>query len=81
MHTASRCVGHSYADGRGLEVSLSDLLENQLVQRQIGDRSSEPYVFPLDLLEASSLLDLQAAVGRPWWPVGIAGVVWGHGLG
>ena len=50
------------AAARGLEVSLGGFLQNQLIQRQISDSSSQPQILPLELLEAPCLLDLQAAV-------------------
>ena len=43
---------------RLLEVSLSGFLQNQLIQRQISDSSSQPQILPLELLEAPCLLDL-----------------------
>jgi len=57
-----RRAQHSAGDARGLEVSLGGFLQDQLVQRQIGDRASQLQVLALELLEASGLLDLQAAV-------------------
>jgi hypothetical protein len=44
---------------RGLGVSPRGLLQNELVQRQIGDRLAQPAVLEFELLQA--LLDLQPA--------------------
>ena len=40
------------ADGRGLEVSLCRLLQDQLIQGKIGDRLPEPLILLLQLLQA-----------------------------
>ena len=57
-----RHAQHSAGDARGLEVSLGGFLQDQFIQRQIGDGSPEMCVLPLELLEASGLPNLQAAV-------------------
>src|SRR6202040_2343687 len=46
-------------DARGLEVSPGGLLQNELVQRQIGNRLAEPAVLELKVLQALHLLALQ----------------------
>src|SRR5262245_65951901 len=48
-------------DARGLDVSPRGLLQNELVQRQIGDRRAQPAVLEFDVLQALHLLDLQPA--------------------
>jgi hypothetical protein len=44
---------------RGLEVSPSSLLQNELIQRQIGNRLAQPAVLELKVLQARHLLGLQ----------------------
>jgi hypothetical protein len=44
---------------RGLEVSPSSLLQNELIQRQIGNRLAQPAVLELKVLQAFHLLGLQ----------------------
>jgi hypothetical protein len=44
---------------RGLEVSPSSLLQNELIQRQIRDRLAQPAVLKLKVLHALQLLGLQ----------------------
>src|SRR5215813_15355148 len=46
-------------DARGLEVSPSSLLQNELFQRQIGNRPAQPAIRELKVLQALHLLDLQ----------------------
>src|SRR5262249_33288947 len=46
---------------RGLEVSPGGLLQNELVQRQIGNRLAQPAVLELKVLQALHLLALQPA--------------------
>src|SRR5215468_4796495 len=48
-------------DARGLEVSPGGLLQNELVQRQIGNRLAQPAVLELKVLQALHLLGLQPA--------------------
>src|SRR6266536_3466578 len=48
-----------HGDARGLEVSPSSLLQNELIQRQIGNRLAQPAVLELKVLQAFHLLDLQ----------------------
>ena len=47
---------------RGLPVSLSGFLENQLLQRQIGNSATETGVLTLKLLQTPGLVNLQAAI-------------------
>src|SRR5262249_23658051 len=53
---------HSTGDARGLEVSLSSLFQDQLVERQFGDRTFEPPVLPLQLLQPARLVQLRTSV-------------------
>ena len=39
-------------DARGLKVSPSSLLQNELIQRQIGNRLAQPAVLELKVLQA-----------------------------
>ena len=55
-------AGHIVGDARGLPVSLSRLLQDQLVQGQIGDRSLEAGILLLELLQPPGLIDLEPAV-------------------
>src|SRR5215467_7639010 len=48
-------------DARGLEVSPSSLLQNELIQRQIGNRLAQSAVLELKVLQALHLLGLQPA--------------------
>src|SRR5262249_46019451 len=48
-----------HGDARGLEVSPSSLLQNKLIQRQIGNRLAQPAVLELKVLQALHLLGLQ----------------------
>ena len=50
---------------RGLEVSLGSLLEDLLVQRQVGYRLAQPGVLGLQLLQAPHLVALQPAKLSP----------------
>src|SRR5262245_20615062 len=50
-----------HGDARGLEVSPGGLLQNELVQRQIGNRLAQPAVLELKVLQALHLLGLQPA--------------------
>jgi hypothetical protein len=45
----------------GLRSSPRGLLQNELVQRQIGDRLAQPAVLEFEVLQALHLLDLQPA--------------------
>ncbi len=47
---------------QGLPVSLSGFLENQLLQRQIGNSATETGVLTLKLLQTPGLVNLQAAM-------------------
>ena len=47
---------------QGLPVSLSGFLENQLLQRQIGNSATETGVLTLKLLQTPGLVNLQAAI-------------------
>src|SRR5262249_57922234 len=53
---------HSAGAARGLEVSLSSLFQDQLVERQFGDRTFEPPVLPLQLLQPAGLVELQTPI-------------------
>ena len=44
---------------QALEVSPSSLLQNELIQRQIGNRPAQPAVLELKVLQALDLLGLQ----------------------
>jgi hypothetical protein len=46
-------------DARGLEVSLSSLLQNELVERQIRDGTPEPDILSLELLQPFHLIALE----------------------
>src|SRR4029453_2593812 len=48
-----------HGDARGLEVSPRSLLQNELIQRQIGNRLAQPAVLELKVLQALHLLGLQ----------------------
>src|SRR5215467_8674345 len=48
-------------DARGLEVSPNSLLQNELIQRQIGNRLAQSAVLELKVLQALHLLGLQPA--------------------
>src|SRR5215208_369272 len=48
-------------DARGLEVSLGCLLQDQLVQRQVGNRSAQPRVLSLEILQSLDLIALEPA--------------------
>src|SRR6516165_4098887 len=50
-----------HGDARGLEVSPSSLLQNELVQRQIGNRLAQPAVLEPKVLQALHLLGFQPA--------------------
>ena len=47
---------------KGLEVSLSDLLKDQLVERQIRYRTSQPRILLPQILQAPGLINLQTAI-------------------
>src|SRR5262249_49846195 len=47
-----------HGDARGLEVSPGGLLQNELVQHQIGNRLAQPAVLQLKVLQALHLLGL-----------------------
>jgi hypothetical protein len=42
-----------HGDARGLEVSPSSLLQNELIQRQIGNRLAQPAVLELKVLQVT----------------------------
>src|SRR5512132_2324907 len=48
-----------HGDARGLEVSPGSLLQNELIQRQIGNRLAQPAVLELKVLQALHLFGLQ----------------------
>src|SRR5262249_32095367 len=48
-----------HGDARGSEVSPGSLLQNELIQRQIGNRLAQPAVLELKVLQALHLLGLQ----------------------
>src|SRR5215203_4633924 len=48
-------------DARGLEVSPGCLLQDQLVQRQVGNRSAQPRVLSLEILQPLDLIALEPA--------------------
>src|SRR5829696_636986 len=48
-------------DARGLEVSPGCLLQDQLVQRQVGNRSAQPRVLSLEILQSLDLIALEPA--------------------
>src|SRR3954471_2256521 len=50
-----------HGDARGLEVSPSSLLQNELIQRQIRNRLTQSAVLELKVLQALHLLRLQPA--------------------
>src|SRR3954452_5841248 len=56
--TAPRCRP---GDARGLEVSPGCLLQDQLVQRQVGNRSAQPRVLSLEILQSLDLIALEPA--------------------
>src|SRR5271169_113564 len=50
---------------RGLEVSPGSLLQNELVQRQVGHRPAEAAILLLEFLQPPDLIGLQPAVLLP----------------
>src|SRR3954452_3122136 len=56
--TAPRCRP---GDARGLEVSPGCLLQDQLVQREVRNRSAQPRVLSLEILQSLDLIALQPA--------------------
>src|SRR5262249_20128266 len=50
-----------HGDARGLEVSPGGLLQNELIQRQIGNRLAQPAVLQLKVLQALHLFGLHPA--------------------
>src|SRR3546814_14955689 len=52
----------SAAGAQGSEVSPSRLLQDQLVERQVGDRPPEPKILLLQILHAPRLVGLQTAI-------------------
>src|SRR3546814_14162033 len=58
-HAHDRC---SAAGAQGSEVSPSRLLQDQLVERQVGDRPPEPKILLLQILHAPRLVGLQTAI-------------------
>jgi hypothetical protein len=56
---------YRHGDARGLEVSPGCLLQNELVQRQVGDRLAKTGILRLELLQALDLLSFQPAVLLP----------------
>src|SRR5215207_9381007 len=58
---AERRAGCRPGDARGLEVSPGCLLQNQLVQRQVGNRSAQPRVLSLEILQSLDLVALEPA--------------------
>ena len=47
---------------RGLEVSLSDLLKDQLIERQVRYSTTQPRVLLLQVLQSLGLIDPQTAI-------------------
>src|SRR3546814_12746254 len=58
-HAHDRC---SAAGAQGSEVSTSRLLQDQLVERQVGDRPPEPKILLLQILHAPRMVGLQTAI-------------------
>jgi hypothetical protein len=50
------------ACGKGLVFSLKSFLQDQLVERQLGDSPLQAVVLALEIFEALGLVELQAAV-------------------
>src|SRR6516225_2263519 len=57
--SCARICSSRHSDAGGLEVSPSSLLQNELVQRQIGNRLAQPAVLEPKVLQALHLLGLQ----------------------
>ena len=53
---------HIAGDAQGLPVSLSGLLQYQLVQGQIRNSTLKPSVLPLEILQAARLINLEPTV-------------------
>ena len=47
---------------KGLEVSLSDLLQDHLIERQVRYRTPQPRILLLQILQAPGLVNLQPAI-------------------
>src|SRR5262249_24619723 len=62
--SCARTCSMQERDARGLEVSPSSLLENELIQRQIGNRLAQPAVLELKVLQAFHRLGLAPATLR-----------------
>ena len=63
--TSDEHGSHSASDARGLEVCLRGLLQHQLLQCQVRHRPAQSRILPLKILQATSLIRLQAAVLTP----------------
>jgi hypothetical protein len=56
---------HTHGGVRGLEVSLGGLGQDQLIQRQIGDRPAQPAILGFQLLQPLDLVALKTTVLIP----------------
>ncbi len=52
------------ASGKGLVFSLEGFLQDELVQRQLGDGPLQAIVLAFEILQTLGLIELQTAVGR-----------------
>jgi len=59
--SSRRCARHTHTGARGSEVSPSRLLQDQFVQRQVGNRLAQPLVLKLQVFHPPDLIRLQAA--------------------
>ena len=55
-------VPRTYGDVKGLEVSLGRFFQDLLIQGEIGNRSLQPCVFPLQRLEPFCLIEVDSTV-------------------
>src|SRR5688572_17874477 len=56
------CLRPPAGADRGLQVSRGNVLKHLLLERQIGNKTFEPNVFPLQILHPSGLIELKTAV-------------------
>src|SRR5215210_940193 len=62
MSAQTGCARHRRADARGSEVSPGGLLQDQLVEGEVGDGFAQASILGLQLLHALDLVRLQPAV-------------------
>ena len=61
-HISPECCRPPAGAARGLQVSRRNILEHLLLERQIGDKTLETDVFPLEILHPLRLIKLKPAV-------------------